>query len=105
MQGCRCADSEKPKFKIQTLKLKKKFSGHATTEFCHNDATGARLFRLNSFNFVLRSLIFSSFVLSFRRLPGQNEIHHIELLDASNKTDQAIQQVFISHGALFLFRT
>ena len=66
MQGCRCADSEKPKFKIQTLKLKKKFSGHATTEFCHNDATGARLFRLNSFNFVLRSLIFSSFVLSFR---------------------------------------
>ena len=37
MQGCRCADSEKPKFKIQTLKLKKKFSGHATTEFCHDD--------------------------------------------------------------------
>ena len=30
-QGCRCADSEKPKFKIQTLKLKKKFSGHSAT--------------------------------------------------------------------------
>ena len=33
-------------------------------------STGARLFRLNSFNLDLRSLIFSSFVLSFRAKTG-----------------------------------